>query len=223
MQHSAHRPLQIIMLPGLNGDPRVFAHQVAAFPGSIVVQWPVPLHVERLSEFAKRLARSLNPPMPCAVIGVSFGGIVAIELCKHLDARCCILIASSRDANGLPRSIRLARSFTTAVPPAMISHALRAGWSTAAASLPGVQRRTRRLSPAQKHLQQWALRQLFTCQLSRPRSCPVVQIHGDSDHQFPAGVASADHVIRGGGHLITLTHSDEVNAAMSAAIRKSAA
>ena len=47
----------------------------------------------------------------------------------------------------------------------------------------------------------------------------VHHIHGDRDRMMPLRRVRPDHVVRGGGHLINLTHADEVNAYMAEKIR----
>ena len=148
--------LPMILLPGLNGDPRVFAPQAAAFPDVRPVRWTLPPRGDRLAVYAARLAGSLGRVGPCVVVGVSFGGIVATELARHVDATACVVIASARDPAG-------------------------------------------------------------------PPPCPLVQIHGDRDRQFPGGTAVADHVIAGGGHLLTITHAEQVNAILADVVRRHAA
>jgi len=58
----------------------------------------------------------------------------------------------------------------------------------------------------------WALGALLTWQPSPLEHTPVFQIHGRRDWVIPASRVDADEVIRDGGHLINLTHADEVNA-----------
>ena len=39
---------------------------------------------------------------------------------------------------------------------------------------------------------------------------PLFQIHGDRDLTFPIRYTDADTVIHGGGHVLPLTHSEEI-------------
>lgn len=43
----------------------------------------------------------------------------------------------------------------------------------------------------------------------------VHHIHGDRDRVIPIGLVQPDHVIAGAGHLLTMTHADEVNSILS--------
>ena len=40
---------------------------------------------------------------------------------------------------------------------------------------------------------------------------PVRQIHGDRDHVLPHTLTTPDRLVRGGGHVLPMTHPEEVN------------
>ena len=40
---------------------------------------------------------------------------------------------------------------------------------------------------------------------------PIHHVHGDRDRLIPLSRVTPDHVIRGAGHLLNLTHADAVN------------
>jgi pimeloyl-ACP methyl ester carboxylesterase len=219
MENPARPQLPLVLVPGLNGDHRVFSQQSLAFPDALIVAWIAPRADEGLQQYAARLARSLDLSGPCVVAGVSFGGIVALEMARYLDARMCILIASSRDPQGLPYILRLLRPVAARVPLPLVTGSVIAGWATACAALPDVRRRIRRLSPEQKTFQRWALRALLTWHPTTPAACSILQVHGDRDNRFPDGASRAERVVHGAGHLVTLTHGDEVNQILQGAVQ----
>ena len=188
----ADQPLPIVLLPGLNGDPRVFTCQAAR-----VVRWPAPLRSERLADYARRVAGSLEGAGPCAVVGVSFGGIVAGELARHLEARCCVVVSSARDRWGLPAGVRRLRPVAAVTPAAVL-----------------------RLGGGRPAFGRWAVWAMARWTPSGPPPCPVFQIHGSRDAVFPRGAATADRVVPGGGHLIARTHGGEVNAFIDDCVRE---
>ncbi|HEX5244491.1 MAG TPA: alpha/beta hydrolase [Tepidisphaeraceae bacterium] len=209
--------LPMIFLPGLNGDARVFAPQLERFPSLIVARWQPPLKSDSLAAYAARLARSLDPDGPCLVGGVSFGGIVALEVARNLEARACLLIASSQDAKGLPATIRLLRPVAAVANAAALNCTIHHGGMLAASSSRRLRRRIARLSPEELRFRRWALKALLTWQ-PPSLSCPVLQIHGECDSTFAHSRSQADVVVRNAGHLLTLTHADQVNAFISSAL-----
>ena len=202
----------MILLPGLNGDERVFEPQAEMFDSARVASWIKPLTGESMREYARRLAHRIDPGQECIVVGVSFGGIVAMELSRHVKALACVVIASTRDVKGLPRAVRMMRPMAAAMPVAILGHAVRGGWTSAATTLPRVKRRVRRMSCEQLKFRQWAITALLRWKPAAESPCPVIQIHGDRDATFPAGRRDAEFVVHGAGHLLTLTHAAQVNA-----------
>ncbi|HEX8916246.1 MAG TPA: alpha/beta hydrolase [Humisphaera sp.] len=213
----------ILLLPGLSGDPRVVRPQLAAFPTLTVPRWLPPASAaEPLPVYAARLARAIDPGRPCLVGGVSFGGIVALELARHLQAKACLLIASCRDVGGRPTALRLLRPLEAVTPMASLGWATTLGGATAASVMPPLRRRLNRVSPEVLAFRTWALRALLAWRPTSP-PCPVLQIYGDRDSTFAVGRSRADAVIRGAGHMLTLTHPEQVNAFIRTAVERLAA
>jgi pimeloyl-ACP methyl ester carboxylesterase len=96
----------VILLPGLAANAAVFAPQCEALPDIVVPPRLKPERGESLVEYAGRFARRLDPGRRCIVGGMSFGGIVATELCHHLDVERCLLIGSISHPRHLPRWAR---------------------------------------------------------------------------------------------------------------------
>src|ERR1700722_13749272 len=70
----------IIMLPGMAADDRLFRHLRPSLPGLVTPAWIEPRRREPLPAYAGRLARCIDPGVPCFVGGASFGGMVALEM-----------------------------------------------------------------------------------------------------------------------------------------------
>ena len=224
MQHGEYQPdVPIILLPGLNGDVRVFGPQVLAFPSLTVGRWIPPVASESLARYAKRMAGALDPGRPCVVGGVSFGGLVALEMARHLQARVCVVIASSRDVSGLPTTVRLLRPLAAILPLAVLTLAAQYGSASAVRIFPACGRRIARLSPDELAFRRWAVQALLTWRGVRPTGCEVVQIHGERDATFAASRTKADVLVPGAGHMLTVTHARQVNEFIHSAVRQSAA
>jgi thioesterase domain-containing protein len=99
----------LILLPGMGGDARMFYPQLATLANATVPVWIEPQHGERLAAYAARMARAVDPGVPCFVGGASFGGMVAVEMARHLEAQACFLIGSIRSPREFPRRIRILR------------------------------------------------------------------------------------------------------------------
>ena len=99
----------LILLSGMGADERVFAAQIQAIPNLTVPKWIAPEAGESLARYAERFAARINPGEPCFIGGASFGGFVALEMARHLDALACFLIGSARSPNNFPPAFRAFR------------------------------------------------------------------------------------------------------------------
>ena len=61
-------------------------------------------------------------------------------------------------------------------------------------------------------MMRWALGALLRWQPGPPPAIPTFQIHGARDRMILASGIEADELIPDGGHLINLTHAEQVNA-----------
>jgi pimeloyl-ACP methyl ester carboxylesterase len=201
----------LILLPGLGGDFRMFGPQRSAFPELIVPPWIEPERNEPLAVYAARFAKVIDPGQVCFVGGASFGGVVALEVASHLKAGECYLFGSIRDPRELPRRLRFFRSISdlVIVPKRFSPMVLSCGGRWINPITRGV---LHQVHEADERFLRWAAEAILkwtpSAGVERVR---VIQIHGDRDWVFPVGRTSADKVIAGAGHLISITHADEVN------------
>ena len=94
---------QLILLPGLGADHRLLEPQRAAFPQLVVPPWIPPRKRESLPQYAARMAETVTPSRDAPLIlgGVSFGGMLAYEMARHLKPDAVVLIASCRTRKSL--------------------------------------------------------------------------------------------------------------------------
>ncbi|WP_010587269.1 alpha/beta fold hydrolase [Schlesneria paludicola] len=201
----------LILFPGLGGDSRLFSTQRAAFPDLIVPSWIEPEWDEPLVDYAARFAKTIDPGVPCFLGGVSFGGVVALEVASRLLNYECYLIGSVRSHLHIPRRLRALRPVTDLIfipkwigSAALFSagrwmHPLRCG-------------ALRQLHEADLRFLRWAAKAILTWIPSAGvEQVRVAQIHGERDLIFPARNVTADLTVLGAGHLVSLTHSLQVN------------
>ena len=79
-------PNRLLLLPGIGADRRLFDEQRSCAAELHVIEWIPPVAAdETLIEYAKRLARTIDTSHPFAIGGASFGGMVALELTRHIQ------------------------------------------------------------------------------------------------------------------------------------------
>ena len=207
----------------MGADERVFAPQREAFPSLIVPEWIPPKKNESLAAYAARMAESLGDIGPCVIGGASFGGMVAVEMCRHLDAQACLLIGSVRAPEQLPKRIRRWRRhgrWVQRCPHYLCQGMVKAGLaSSGRRSAPHVRGFLSQFVAADRAYIRWASLALLQWRDAYMPHCPVFHIHGDRDRILPVLLTDADEVVSGAGHVITLSHPDAVNEFIEKACR----
>lgn len=94
--------MKIYAISGLGADARVFNYLDLIYPIE-VLEWILPIHNDSVSSYANRLSKKIDSSQPFVLIGVSFGGIVAVEIAKVLSPEKVILISSAETYRELPK------------------------------------------------------------------------------------------------------------------------
>ncbi len=217
-----HSP-RLILLPGLGTDARLFEPQRRAFERLEVLEWIPPQRGESLADYARRMAERVEPAPPFYLGGVSMGGMVALEMAKVLEPECVFLIASRADAPTLrwhERALVWLMGWLPINPFRRKDRLIRRAVPRLGARTPEQETLAAdMLRDADPAFMRWAVTALVGWRpVGRP-SVPIHQIHGDHDQMIPLDAVSADRVVEGGGHLINLTHPDEVNAFLAEHMR----
>ena len=214
-------PLPLVMLSGMAADERLFGAQLARFPQLRVQPWIEPRSNETIRSYASRIARHADPGKPCIVGGASFGGIVALEMVHHLDARACVLIGSIRSPVELPRRWRAAQLLALLGPDAAGTIAGSLARIGNGALNGGTLRRLHRLSLPEAAFVRWAIYAVCRWR-ARPitKRVPIFHIHGANDRTLPVGLTRPDVIVPTGGHALTLFSPDAVNAFLADVLRR---
>lgn len=209
-------PLPLILLPGLGTDARLYALQKTAFPELIVPEWLPPKWNESLPQYAARMARAVDPGVPCYIGGVSFGGMVALEMTRHLNARACFLISTLRSARELPLWARVLGPGAWLLPP--FTDRLLSWTGTALLNTMGRWMSSRaktactHLSKTRSVILPWACRNVVRWKPApTPWPCPIFHLHGDRDVILPHRGTTPTQLVPKAGHLLPLTHPFVVN------------
>src|SRR5690606_32243200 len=97
---------EIYLLSGLGADKRVF--DFVDFSGFNVnhVDWITPTDNESIESYANRLLGQIKTHRP-TLIGVSFGGIMTVEIAKKIETEKIILISSAKTRFDIPFYFRI--------------------------------------------------------------------------------------------------------------------
>lgn len=201
----------LILLPGLGADARMFAALKNELPQIVTPSWIEPIPGESVADYARRFAGVIDPGRPCFVGGASFGGVIAQELAAIMPGvLACFVIGSTRSERAKPWRIRVLRPITPfvgilpGISPLLVRMAGR--WLRSPTRGVMVQ-----LGEADKKVLRWGAEAILKWKPSPGiENVRVYQIHGERDRVFPIHLTEPDHVVPGAGHLIAITHPQQV-------------
>lgn len=218
---------RVILLPGMGVDGRMFGAQRAAGFEFECPPMPMPGRGDTMADYAARVRDLLRLDGPCVVGGVSFGGMVACELSRITRAECVLLIASCASVKAIPGYLRPVEWVSRIIPDFLIRRraVLSARMMAHFEGLDDAQYqllRTMVTDTEVTKLRRFA-RLILNWKAPNSYPCPIHQIHGSRDMVIPLRRVRPEEVVPGGGHLINMTHSREVNAFVARYLGKSEA
>lgn len=93
---------RIYCLSGLGADERVFAKLQLHCIELVHLQW-LPFEKEdTLTSYALKMGNLIAEDAP-VIMGLSFGGMLAAEMTRHLNPKMVIVVSSAKSAEELPR------------------------------------------------------------------------------------------------------------------------
>jgi pimeloyl-ACP methyl ester carboxylesterase len=205
--------MNVYFISGLAADSRVFKH--IQLPGEheiIFLDWIDPLKNESLSSYAARLSQKIDTTRPFALVGLSMGGMMAIEIAKLWPPVITILLSS------VPLSAHLPYYFNWA-GRLRLYKIIPVGWLKSASLL------KRGLTPDSKEdkkiLKQvikdsepafirWAMQAILSWE-NKDIPQPCWHIHGTKDEILPLKYTHPTHLIPGGNHLMIMSKAAEIN------------
>ncbi|RSK37481.1 alpha/beta hydrolase [Hymenobacter metallilatus] len=201
------------LIPGLGADERVFQRLRPLLHGeTCLLSWLTPEPDEPLPQYAARMAAAIPAAARGLLVGVSFGGMVALEISKIRPGLRTVLISSIPDASCLPLLLRLVRAtgLYRLFPPQWLKLFPRAGqWYFGVQNGEEYRLFKQILRDMEPVYTRWAIERLLHWDsTSVGRS---IQILGTRDRVFPPGPAPAEYLIPGGGHFMVVSHAPEIS------------
>lgn len=217
---------RLIMFPGLGADARLFQAQRGAFPELIVPDWLPARPGETLAEYGRRMAGTFEVRRPFFLCGVSFGGMVALEVARHSVPNALMLISSARSAAAIPRILRWYEALSRVLPN-RIASATTVFAPLVIGKFGTLEEPQRALLLSMLHdtpmeFIRWGARAIVEWPGCASAACPIFHMHGEADRIIPVKGVRPDSIIPGAGHLVNVTHADAVNRRIAEFIARAA-
>jgi pimeloyl-ACP methyl ester carboxylesterase len=202
----------IYCISGFGADERLFSNFF--LPGYEIhfVKWITPEKNESINSYAKKLIAQINHPNPI-LIGVSFGGIMCIEIAREIQTALIIIISSIKSTAEMPFWMQVSgklklnrlfpmRSYKILQP---IQNYNLGVITNEEKGLVNNYRKNLNLEYSN-----WAVNAILNWKNNTaPKN--LFHIHGTKDRIFSINKIKPDHTIQNGGHLMILNRSSEIN------------
>jgi pimeloyl-ACP methyl ester carboxylesterase len=216
--------MKVYFISGLAADKRVFRHiQLPEGCEAVHLDWISPEQGESLPSYALRLAESIRREEPFALVGLSFGGMLATEIAKQYKPVVTVLISSVPVSTQLPGYFKIAgkMGLHKIVPISLLK--------TSAATKRFFTRENNQdknllwqiIIESDSGLIRWSMHAILNWQ-NEIIPHPVWHIHGTRDEILPVRYTHPTHTIPKEGHMLVMTSPDVVNAFLAKALQESA-
>lgn len=205
-----HQLKEVYLLSGLGADKKVF--EFIDLSGFHVnhVDWIDPLDKETIEHYAKRLLEQIKTTKPI-LIGVSFGGMVAIEIVKQIETEKVILISSAKTKLDIPFYFRLVGLLRiNRIIPTKVFKTINSltYWFFGVKTKREKELLRSIIQETDIEFLSWAIDKIVNWKNTTTLS-NLIHIHGTNDKILPVG--KADYKIHGGGHLMVVSKDEELS------------
>ena len=205
----------IYCISGLGADERAFSRLKIEGYSIRCLPWLTPEPGESIQAYASRMRAEIPEEQPI-LCGLSFGGMMSIEISKQIEVDKLILISSIKSIKELPRWMKTCGFFKLNRLFPMRSFKLMEPIQNRNLGISSKEEielvRSYRRNAPQAYMD-WAINEVLNWRNDWSPST-VYHVHGDADRLFPITKIQATHVIKGGGHFMIMNRADEVSAAL---------
>lgn len=201
--------MDVYAISGLGADERAF--QFLDLPFELKhIKWIEPQEDESMTSYASRLCRQVDHTKPFALVGLSFGGMLATEMCKFITPEHTILLSSAETKKGLPWWFRLIGNLklTRMVPKGFMEVP-----RPVAAWFFGTKRDellSYILDDVDVPFTKWAVTQIMNWD-NQDKAINAFKISGESDRVLPPKKDENTVIIRNGGHFMVADRAHEIS------------
>jgi len=202
----------IYLFSGLGADHRAFRNLELPGYRKVFINWIPPLPHESMEHYAGRIRAQISTPHP-VLLGLSFGGMIAVEVAKQLEAEKVILVSSAKTQADLKAgsSLFFRWRLYKLIPaslirrPNFIVNRLFGAVSGADKQLLG-----EILEDTDIRFFRWAMDNMVSWN-NQTVPAHLIHIHGTDDKIIPYADLKANYSIEGGGHLMILNKADTIS------------
>jgi len=206
--------MNVYFISGMGADGRLFRN--TRLPEGFqmhFVTWITPDDKDTIATYASRLVEQIDTTQPFALVGVSLGGIMAVEIAKISSPVATVIVGSIPVAAHLPRYyVTLGRSLglLRVLPGSVFKRAAKIKRYFTRESHTDRRLVWQMIDESDGDFLIWAMKAVLRWE-NKELPPSLWHIHGSRDMVFPIMLTRPSHTIRRSGHLAIITHAEEVN------------
>jgi len=205
--------LKVYFISGLAADRTVFRHiQLPSHCEPVYLDWIPPQKNESLATYALRMAEKINPDEKFSLIGLSMGGMITVEICRHFNPVHTILISSISSSAHLPKYYRYlgALQLHRSIPISLFQKGAVIRRMFTSETVEDKRMLRAMINRSDADFIRWAFDAILNWR-SAELSSNIVHIHGSNDKILPRRLTKPTHIIPRAGHLMILNRAGEIN------------
>lgn len=202
--------MKLFCLSGLGVDERAFVNFHPDGIELVHIPWIKPEKRESLKNYARRLFESAELPAEYAILGVSFGGMIATEFAQIRVPSHLFVVSSAEGQQDLPWKFRAGRIIPLhrLLPKKMLISSNRAVHYMFSVKKPEEREILQRiLGATDPEFLRWAMSAIV--QWKGQRNTKAIRIHGTHDRMLPIP-KEVQHPIQGAGHFMIVNRGEEI-------------
>ena len=206
----------IIFVPGLGSDERLFRYiDLNGNHHKHFIKWTKPLKNETLQSYLLKLKEQITIDEPAVLVGVSLGGIMAMEFREMIPVEKTIIISSVKTRAEMPAVLNLVRllNLNNLIPLwltkkiAVHTPVITEGRPIATKTL-----FEQMLYDADDVFLRWAMQAALDWKRKSYDKKNLVHIHGTKDLVFPfKNITNCNYTIKGGTHGMIMSRPKEIS------------
>lgn len=216
---------KLYLISGLGADRRAF-EKIQEIDGyqNVFLDWIPPLTKETFSNYIARLIKGYDVSDDDVVLGLSFGGLAAIEIAKQTPIKKVILLSSFKDKKGLKSHLQFLLNLRlyNLIPNFKLKffdkQAVKGFGNVSAEAKEGLMEMMRDTDPK---LIKWSLKQIRKSNYQNNDNIELVNILGTKDEMVQYWkLPNNNFYIKNAGHLMVYENAEDVNKILSTILSK---
>jgi pimeloyl-ACP methyl ester carboxylesterase len=209
---------------GIASDERIFKHQMVAIENAVYLPFPRHDKHDTMDTYVKKFIPLIDTTQPFNLVGNSMGGIMVMELIKHIHPEKVVLISSVKSRKEMP-FILTHLKYTNAhklLPGKGFIGFIQFGslFKNEILKVPGMRRLA--VSMAKNNdpgFLYWCVNAIVKWKGKEDYRKDIIHIHGTKDEMFPYRNIKNAIPVKGGAHSMLLIQHEEVNRLLAESLR----